>query len=40
MCSELRNKIQDGYTLRGVIDELMASNSSNEQKYELSALAI
>jgi len=37
--SELRNKIQDGYTLRGVIDEVdKLEFRSNEQKHELSAL--
>lgn len=37
--SELRNKLQDGYTLRGVIDEVNNLQfRSNEQKHELSAL--
>ena len=37
--SELRNKIQDGYILRGVIDEVdKLEFRSNEQKHELSAL--
>ena len=37
--SELRNKLQDGYTLRGVIDEVdNLQFRSNEQKHELSAL--
>jgi len=37
--SELRNKLQDGYTLRGVIDEVdKLQFRSNEQKHELSAL--
>jgi len=37
--SELRNKLQDGYTLRGVIDEVDNLHfRSNEQKHELSAL--
>ena len=37
--SELRNKLQDGYTLRGVIDEVdNLQFRSNKQKHELSAL--
>lgn len=37
--SELKNKLQDGYTLRDVIDEVdKLEFKSNEQKYELSAL--
>ncbi len=37
--SELKNKLQDGYTLRGVIDEVdKLQFRSNEQKHELSAL--
>ena len=37
--SELRNKLQDGYTLRGVIDEVNNLQfRSNKQKHELSAL--
>ena len=37
--TELRNKLQDGYTLRGVIDEVENLQfRSNEQKHELSAL--
>ena len=37
--SELRNKLQDGYTLRGVIDEVdNLQFRSNEQKHELSTL--
>ncbi len=37
--SELKNKLQDGYTLRGVIDEVdNLQFRSNKQKHELSAL--
>jgi type I restriction enzyme M protein len=37
--SELQNKLQDGYTLRDVINEVdNLQFSSNEQKHELSAL--
>ena len=37
--SELKNKLQDGYTLRAVIDEVdNLQFQSNEQKHELSAL--
>ena len=37
--SELRNKLQDGYTLRGVIDEVdNLQFRSNKQKHELSSL--
>ena len=37
--SELRNKIQDGYNIRGVLDEAdKLEFRSNEQKHELSAL--
>jgi len=37
--TELRNKLQDGYTLRGVLDEVdNLQFRSNEQKHELSAL--
>jgi len=37
--SELKNKLQDGYTLRDVINEVdNLQFQSNEQKYELSAL--
>ncbi len=37
--SELKNKLQDGYTLRDVVNEVdNLQFQSNEQKYELSAL--